>query len=83
MRSSGRSCRIHSSGGRRIGRRRPESGSLRKRVLFHTQTPAYFSRLGPSGRPYARPAGPRRHHDAQAPGGWADRHGLQSCGPAR
>jgi hypothetical protein len=43
MRSSGRSWRIHSSGGRAIGRRRPVSGSLRKRVLFHTHTPAYFS----------------------------------------
>jgi len=43
MRSSGRFCRIHSSGGRRTGRRRPESGSFRWRVLFHTQIPAYFS----------------------------------------
>ncbi len=43
IRSSGRSWRTHSSGGRGMGRRRPVSGSFRKRRLFQTQVPAYFS----------------------------------------
>lgn len=30
-------------GGRATRRRRPVSGSFKNRVLFHTQTPAYFS----------------------------------------
>src|SRR4029450_3265092 len=70
------------SGGRRTGRRRPESGSLRKRVLFHTQTPAYFSlrritRTVETAHP--RRAGPRLAALAGKGGGRGGR-GRAACG---